>query len=549
MEMWRDSVAAGQSALLAADWQGATSHFSEALLTSDSPEAHDGLGIALWWLNDVSRAHRHRIVAYSGYKRQGELSRAAVIAGWLAREQMFLHGSAVAMNGWFARAERLKGQIEPGIASAWCDIFKASMIASPEDLEEVAHDVVCTAQMLGDENLEAFGLAFSGLARVVRGRVNAGMAHLDEAMTMATSGEVTDFMTISEVFCVLLSACEVAGDLVRSEQWCRTAAEFAERHNCPFLSAYCRTTYGSLLATLGRWQEAEVALTEAVNAFSTGHKGLRFHALFKLADLRISQGRLDEARMLLAGFEDQEGALTPLARLHLAKGEGEMARAVLSQALEPLGEATLQRIPNLGLLAEVMLALDDVAGAVQAAEELEVLAEMTQSDLLIAQAALVRGKVRQHAGRSDAADHFAASIQLLKRYEQSLLAGEARFAQTVKDHDLAGAAAWARAALATFERIGASSRVSETLSLLRDLGIATQPGQRTPGQLTRRETEVLALVVQGLTNREIGQRLFISAKTVEHHVSRILSKLNLRNRSEAAAFVVGEMPADRKSVV
>ncbi len=51
----------------------------------------------------------------------------------------------------------------------------------------------------------------------------------------------------------------------------------------------------------------------------------------------------------------------------------------------------------------------------------------------------------------------------------------------------------------------------------------------------KREDKVLALIGAGLTNAEIGQRLYISAKTAEHHVGRVLAKLGLRSRTEAAA--------------
>ena len=55
-------------------------------------------------------------------------------------------------------------------------------------------------------------------------------------------------------------------------------------------------------------------------------------------------------------------------------------------------------------------------------------------------------------------------------------------------------------------------------------------------QLSDRERQVLGLLSEGLTNREIGTRLFISEKTVRNHVSGLLRELNLRHRTEAALF-------------
>ena len=57
-----------------------------------------------------------------------------------------------------------------------------------------------------------------------------------------------------------------------------------------------------------------------------------------------------------------------------------------------------------------------------------------------------------------------------------------------------------------------------------------------PGELTDREQQVLALIAEGLTNGQIGQRLFISTKTVSVHVSAILRKLGVASRTEAAVL-------------
>jgi DNA-binding NarL/FixJ family response regulator len=105
------------------------------------------------------------------------------------------------------------------------------------------------------------------------------------------------------------------------------------------------------------------------------------------------------------------------------------------------------------------------------------------------------------------------------------------------------AGAEARAALSAFEDLGASRDADAAAALLRDLGIkAARTGPKNVGRLTSREQEVLALLGEGLSNPEIAGRLFLSRKTVEHHVARILAKLGLRGRAEAAALAARGAP-------
>ena len=105
------------------------------------------------------------------------------------------------------------------------------------------------------------------------------------------------------------------------------------------------------------------------------------------------------------------------------------------------------------------------------------------------------------------------------------------------------AGAEARAALSVFEDLGAGRDADAAAALMRDLGVkAARTGPKNVGRLTKREQEVLALLGEGLSNPEIAERLFLSRKTVEHHVARILSKLGLRGRAEAAALAARGAP-------
>jgi DNA-binding CsgD family transcriptional regulator len=97
-----------------------------------------------------------------------------------------------------------------------------------------------------------------------------------------------------------------------------------------------------------------------------------------------------------------------------------------------------------------------------------------------------------------------------------------------------------REALAIFEQLGAVPAAEIVRWQLRRRGVRNVPrGPRSttkenPAGLTNRQMEILALIVAGLQNAEIARRLFISPKTVDHHISAVLAKLNVHSRTEAA---------------
>jgi DNA-binding NarL/FixJ family response regulator len=101
-----------------------------------------------------------------------------------------------------------------------------------------------------------------------------------------------------------------------------------------------------------------------------------------------------------------------------------------------------------------------------------------------------------------------------------------------------------RGALTALQELGATPASAIVARRLRERGVRGLPRgpraatRQNPAGLTARELEVLKLIAQGLRNAQIAERLFVSEKTVDHHVSAILRKLEVGNRGEASAEAV-----------
>ena len=534
-----DPIERGEEALESGNWAGARAAFEEAVELAPSARAHEGLGRALWWLHDTGGAVSQTERAYTLYREGGQTRPAAACAIWLAREFRAAYGHDAVSSGWLARAEGLLRDAGDVPEQGWLALSRAERADAPADMHAYADAALEVARRHRDADLEAAALIRDGYAEVASGSVGDGMATVDEALAAATGGEVHGLETIGDVVCVGIAACELAADWQRIEQWGQAVDGWTRSHDHVAVLGFCYACCAEMFIASGQWDEADGMLAEGLNAMEAAHLQARcVHPAAKLAELRIAQGRLEEAGQLLAGFEELPESTHALAALYLANGETAMAAAILLRRLNAIGDDNVLAAPFLSLLVDVQLGQADLSSADRTAERLEAVARASALPRIEALAVFARGRVAAATGDVAAADILGRAISAFASQHLPVDAARARFelARAVAETQPEVAVGEARAALAEFERLGAPREGDAAAAFLRERGVSGRTGPKGLEQLSRREREVLALLGQGLTNAEIAARLFISTKTAGNHVSNVLSKLNLRSRTEAAAY-------------
>ncbi len=534
-----DALSRGHEALASGNWDGARGAFQEALDLTDSPEALDGLGRALWWLREERGAVVHRERAYAGFRRDGELARAARIALWLSREYALAFDNDAASRGWLHRAERLLRDVAPGAERGWLDLTRSEAVRDASTAATLAEGALDVALATGDTDLELRALAQLGLAEVTMGETERGLARLDEAMAAVTSGESPTLETFADICCTLMLACERAGDSERPQQWSAVLDDFVRAHDHVALLAFCRTCCADVYAANGRIDAAETELELAVDELTVaGQRSRCIPPSARLAEIRVLQGRYDEAEQLLVGLEREPEALQARVAVRIARGEPAAAAALLTERLDEIGWTSLAAAPLLAQLVESRLLEGYFDAATAAASALAQLASTRGRDRVEAQAAAARGRIALAEGGKDAADLLLEGVNRFAALGARLDAARTRLelarALSVTSPEIA--VDTARRARAELEALGALRDADAAAALMRSLGAKGRAGPRATELLTRRETEVLRLLAEGLTNREIAERLFISPKTAEHHVGRVYAKLGVGTRAEAAAF-------------
>ena len=415
-----------------------------------------------------------------------------------------------------------------------------------------------------------------GCALFALGREEEGRARMLESIEIAESTGFTDDLAVA--YMNFADSLHLSGHI---EQ----AREVAEQGIAKVADRTMVSTGGSTRAMnfihlslaeiyfdLGDLDRAE----DEVRATGKGNQGVgRAHANLRAAQLDLARGReaeaadeIDRAADLLAeALEPQYIALLAALRaeLEVRRGDLDCARAAVDRGIdriqfcsEDVARIALSATAGLGVEAERAVRardLGDDEAERDAADRAHTLIELVRAavedaegPVEIATLAVAEAEFARGAGEDDP-QLWAAAAREWQRLERPYEVARARWRQAQAhlargDRDAATTALAESAAGA--KRLGAIWLASEIDGLATRARLnLSGPVERsagdaeavpaTPFGLTPRELQVLELVASGATNREIGERLFMAEKTASVHVSRILNKLEVRGRTEAAA--------------
>lgn len=525
-------------------WHSARAAFTSALTVEETPEALEGLSWAAWWLDDAAVVFESRERAFRLYSQRHQPAHAARMATWLAADQLDFHGAAAIANGWLQRAKRLLESVPEGPDHGWLAFHEGYIVLASGDAassRRLSVRAAALGRQFGVPDLEMLGLALEGTGLVGAAMVKEGMACLDEAAATAIGSEPAIPISRAWTCCLLVSACEAVRDYPRAYQWCDRIAEFAERYGSAYMLGFCRVHYGMLHMSRGRWSDAETMLEGAVEAYTTSRPASVPGVLRALAELRRRQGRAAEAERLLDQAGGSEGQLCR-GRLALDQGAPYRARTIAERLLRqaPLDQR-LARAPALELLIEALTGEAELERTTAALDELRELAEVVGTAPLLAAVDLAKGRIAAARGDHERArQRLEDAVDRFDRCAAPFEAAQARLALATSQLALGrndAARDEAARALDSLLQLGAATDAGRARRLL-EAAAQEGPSSPLPGILTPREREVLGRVAEGLTNRQIAERLAVSEHTIHRHVTSILRKLDLPSRTAAAAFAI-----------
>jgi DNA-binding CsgD family transcriptional regulator/tetratricopeptide (TPR) repeat protein len=449
------------------------------------------------------------------------------------------YDNPTAARGWLSRAERLAARSGDPVVVGWTDLVSGYLADEQGESRRRLERAAAAAESAADVDLATMALADLGLWHVTAGEIDQGIAMLDEAMaaTLAEPRGMLEVVVWSS--CNMLAACSLLDDLKRATDWCRAADRFMESYGCPFLQARCRAHYGRLLVATGRWAEAEAELDRAIAMTADTGRGPRTEALTALAELRLRLGQPEAALQLLEDADATPWAAAIQAACLVATGRADEARLLLHGQVAAHDPNDPAYPALVAALAETSLAAGHVeeAGRLVASDAAVWTAHPfpRAAGLLARAVGLVAAAQGDHA---TARAQLGFALEVFARLELPFEAArtELDLARLLETSDRETAIGRAASALKRLKVLRARSEAAKAAAFLRSHGITPPPGPRTTDELSTRERDVLVLLAQGLSNPEIADRLYLSRRTVGHHVSSILRKLGVRSRSEAAAY-------------
>ena len=337
-----------------------------------------------------------------------------------------------------------------------------------------------------------------------------GLAKLQESLRLSLAHNLEEHA--SRAFTNLSATALMNRDYPLALRYLDEGNDYATEHDLESCKRYMMTTRARVHFELGRWTMATDDAA-AVLDHSLGYNVARIPALTILGHVRVRRGDPDAAAALAEAHE-----LALLTKETYRLGPIASARAEMAWLAGDLDHASAQLI--------LQVAKDDNdpwlhgefafwlwrAGVTQPVEQ-----------------AIAEPYALQIAGNWRAAADRWKEIGC--PYEEAVALSDGDEAAQLE-------------ALAIFEKLGASPAAERLRQQLRARGVRGIPrGPRpstkeNPAGLTARQVEVLSLMNDGCTNTEIAERLFISSKTVDHHVSAILAKLDAQNRVEAVSLAL-----------
>lgn len=429
-----------------------------------------------------------------------------------------------------------------------------------------SQEAVEVARAAGARIEEAHALNSLGTALGLAGQVEAGLEALRTSLDIAHetgSGDeiLRGYVNLMSVLDLADRADEANEAGYAAMAWCQERGLSLQAN--PFVPL---NTVSGLIRT-GQWRESRELLSQLMLAGRRDVSGIFFHS--ESGQLALRQGRFDEARhhlgeldSLLATVIDPQFLIpyhVAAADLAVWEGRHDDARPAAREAMQIRtdGAPWFDQLIEVGARGEADRAIaarqagdaDEVAEAIAHIEDLIAIGvEVVETNAVfpgrlgVARASLAAAEA--HLGRAkDGSDPAAWEVAVGTAVESGDLYLELlarwRHAESLLPDERAAAEETLTVAVRSARQEGSQAILEELLSLARR-GRISLPGMTDEEDgglgLTPREQEVLALVADGLTNREIGERLFVTEKTAETHVSNILRKLDVTNRVEAAAI-------------